>query len=169
MVRSVVEWGRKTGYFFRRDRTLRIFIGGVMQGSKNGKGIHDQGYRQAICRMVKARHPDAAVVDPLALFPDSVEYADDRARQVLFDMAEEAARADVVVAYLSEASMGTALEMVRAYDAGIPVVSISSMTYNWFVRFLSRRVFPTLEAFADWVAEGGLQAIASAKEAKGGN
>jgi hypothetical protein len=117
--------------------------------------------------MVKARHPDAEIVDPIALVPDSMEYADDRARQVLFDMAEEAARADVVVAYLSEASMGTALEMVRAYDADTPVVSISPMMHNWFIRYLSRRVFSTLEAFADWVAEGGLETLVSSREAEG--
>jgi hypothetical protein len=117
--------------------------------------------------MVKARHPDAEIVDPIALFPDSLDYADDRARQVLFDMAEEAARADVVVAYLSEASMGTALEMVRAYDADTPVVSISPMTHNWFIRYFSRRVFSTLEAFADWVAEGGLETLVSSRGAEG--
>ena len=146
---------------------MRVFVGGVMQGSRQGRDIDDQGYRRAIGRMVKARHPDAEIVDPMTLFPDSLEYADDRARQVLFDMAEAAARADAVVAYLSEASMGTALEMVRAYDAGTPVVSISPMTYNWFIRFLSRRVFSTLEAFADWVAEGGLETLVSSREAEG--
>ena len=146
---------------------MRVFVGGVMQGSRQGRDIDDQGYRRAIGRMVKARHPDAEIVDPMTLFPDSLEYADDRARQVLFDMAEAAARADAVVAYLSEASMGTALEMVRAYDAGTPVVSISPMTYNWFIRFLSRRVFSTLEEFADWVAEGGLETLVSSRGQKG--
>jgi hypothetical protein len=146
---------------------VRVFVSGVMQGSRQGRDVNDQGYRQAIRRMVQARHPDAEIVDPMALFPDSMEYADDRARQVLFDMAEAAARADVVVAYLSKASMGTALEMVRAYDAGTPVVSISPMTYNWFIRFLSQRVFSTLEAFADWVAEGGLGTLVSSRGAEG--
>jgi hypothetical protein len=146
---------------------VRVFVSGVIQGSQQGRDVNDQGYRQAIRRVVEARHPDAEIVDPAALFPDSLEYADDRARQVLFDMAEAAARADVVIAYLSKASMGTALEMVRAYDAGTPVVSISPMTYNWFIRFLSRHVFSTLEAFADWVAEGGLETLVSSREAQG--
>jgi hypothetical protein len=60
--------------------------------------------------------------------------------------------------------MGTALEMVRAYDVGTPVVSISPMTHNWFIRFLSRRVFPTLEAFDDWLRTGGLEAIVDSKD-----
>jgi len=138
---------------------MRVFIGGVIQGSMQERGISDQGYRQAIGRMVKAQHPAAKIVDPVALFPDSVDYDDDRAREVLLSMAGEAARADVVIAYLPEASMGTALEMVRAYDAGAPVVSISPMAHNWFIRFFSRRVFPTLEAFDDWLRDGGLEAL----------
>jgi hypothetical protein len=64
--------------------------------------------------------------------------------------------------------MGTALEMVRAFDAGKPVISISPMMENWFVRFLSRRVFPTLEAFHDWVELGGLEAITNSRGGTGG-
>jgi len=147
---------------------VRVFIGGVMQGSKRGKEIGDQGYRQAITRVVKAQHPDAEITDPHALFPNSVGFDDDRARRVFFELVEQAARADVVVVFLPEASMGTALEMVRAYDAGTPVVSISPMEKNWFIRFLSRRVFPTLEAFSDWVAEGGLETILNPRGVEGG-
>jgi hypothetical protein len=145
--------------FSGREGTMHVFIGGVMQGSNRGQEINDQGYRQIIAGMIKARHPDAEITDPYALFPDGVEFDDDRARQVFFDLVEVAASADVVVAYLPEASMGTALEMVRAHDAGVPVISISPLAKNWFVRFLSRRVFPTLEAFGDWVAGGGLEAM----------
>jgi len=142
---------------------MRVFIGGLMQGSMQGRGVSDQGYRRAITRVMRARHPEAEIVDPQALFPDSMDYDDDRARQVFFGMVEEAARSDVVIAYLPEASMGTALEMVRAYDAGTPVISISPMTENWFIRFLSRRVFSTLEAFGDWVEAGGLEEVANRK------
>ena len=142
---------------------VRVYIGGVMQGSRQDKAIEDQGYRQAITRSVRAQHPAAEIVDPQALFPDSPAYDDERARQVFFDLVEAAAGADVVIAYLPEASMGTAMEMVRAYDAGTPVVSISPMGTNWFIRFLSRCVFPTLEAFGEWVEKGGLAALISAR------
>lgn len=138
---------------------MRVFIGGVMQGSKQGADINDQGYRQVIGQIVRARYPAAEIVDPVALFPDSVDFDDDRARKVLFGMAQEAARADIVVAYLPEASMGTALEMVRAFDGGRPVITISPMAENWFIRFLSRRVFPTLETFREWVEADGLEAV----------
>ncbi len=146
---------------------MRVFIGGVIQGSKRENELNDQGYRQAIREAIESRHPGAEILDPVTLFPDSVTYDGDRARQVLFDMAEEAATMDVVVAYLPQASMGTALEMIRAYDAGTPVVSISPMKYNWFIRSLSRCVFPTLEAFVAWVAQGGLETIVGSAQAQG--
>jgi hypothetical protein len=143
---------------------VRVFIGGIMQGSERGQGINDQSYRQTIGRLLEARHPDVEIVDPLALFPDSLAYDDDRARQIFFNLAEAAAEADVVVTWLPEASMGTALEMVRAFDAGTPVVSISPMAHNWFIRFLSQRVFPNLEAFDEWLQDGGLLNIVGAAD-----
>jgi hypothetical protein len=147
---------------------MRVFIGGVMQGSRRGKSITDQDYRQTIARVVKARHPSAEVVDPWELFPDSIDYDDDHARQVLSDIAEEAARADVVVAYLPEASMGTALEMVRACDAGTPVISISPMAENWFIRCFSQRVFPSLGTFTDWINTGGLDTVIASRGGESG-
>jgi hypothetical protein len=133
-----------------------------MQGSTRENDIVDQEYRTTIGRVIRERYPDAEIIDPLALFPDSVEYDDDRARQVLFEMAEEAGRADVLVVYLPEASMGTAMEMVRAYDAGTTVVTVSPMAANWVIRSLSRVVLPTLEAFQEWVEGGELERIADA-------
>jgi len=79
-----------------------------------------------------------------------------------------AARADVLVAYLPEASMGTALEMVRASDAGVPVVSISPLAENWFIRFLSQRIFSSLAAFEGWVGQGGLAEITNSGTGLGG-
>ncbi len=138
---------------------MRVFIAGVMQGSKKGKGITSQDYRQIIRTAILKEHQEAEVVDPFSLFPDSPEYDHERARQVLLDMAEEAGNADVVVAYLPEASMGTALEMIRAYDKGKPVISISPMAANWVVQALSRHVFPTLDSFLDWVRGEGLTTL----------
>jgi hypothetical protein len=134
---------------------MRIFIAGVMQGSLKDKGMESQDYREAICQLVNEIHPDYETYDPFSLFPDSVKYDTQRARQVLLAMAEEAGKSDVVVAYLPEASMGTALEMIRAYDNGKPVISISPMAENWVVRALSQLVFATFAEFSDWARNGG--------------
>jgi hypothetical protein len=130
---------------------MKIFISGVMQGSKKGQGIQGQGYRQVITDAVKIRHPYAEIYDPFSLFPDSVEYDDQRSKQALFAMADEAASADIVIAYLPEASMGTALEMIRAYDNGKTIIGISTLEKNWFIRAVSAKIFLSLDDFCAWV------------------
>ena len=130
---------------------MKIFISGVMQGSIKGKGIQEQSYRQVICDAVRILHPNAEIFDPFSLFPDSVEYDDQRSRQVLFFLADEAASSDIVIAYLPEASMGTALEMIRAYDNGKPIISISTLEMNWFIRAVSAKIFQSLDAFCAWI------------------
>ena len=135
---------------------MKIFISGVMQGSKKGQGIQGQGYRQIISDAVKIRHPDAEICDPFSLFPDSVEYDDQRSKQVLFEMADAAASADVEIAYLPEASMGTALEMIRAYDNGKTIISISTLEKNWFIRAVSTKIFLSLDDFCAWIHQTNL-------------
>jgi hypothetical protein len=138
---------------------LRFFIAGIMQGSHTDISIHDQGYRAAIGMAIKARFAGSEIVDPMELHPDGVYYGPDEARRTLLEMAEEAGRADVCVAYVPEASMGTAIEMWLAYQAGKPVLTISPLAENWVVRFLSTRVFPSLKAFESFVAEGGVETV----------
>ncbi len=135
---------------------MRVFIAGVMQGSIKRKGITNQDYRGIICEAILEVHPAAEVIDPFSIFPDSPEYDDQRASQVLLDMAREAGDSDIVIAYLPVASMGTALEMIRAFDNGKTVISISPMAENWVVRSLSKQIFPTLDEFIAWVQAGGL-------------
>ena len=132
---------------------MKIYIAGIMQGSTKGKGIQEQDYRQRIREAIKVQHPKAKIVDPILLFPDSVSYDAPRAKQVLFKLAEEAASADVLIAYLPAASMGTALEMIRAYDNGKLIISISPMAENWFIRAFSKKVFPRLDDFCSWVEQ----------------
>lgn len=138
---------------------MKIFIAGIMQGSIQGMGIQTQDYRQIIGEAVKINHPAAEIVDPYSLFPNSVEYDDQRAKQTLFAMAAEAGSSDMLIAYLPEASMGTTLEMVRAYDNGKYIISITPMKKNWVVRSMSAQIFPTLDAFCDWVQKADLVSL----------
>ena len=135
---------------------MKIFIAGIMQGSMKGDGIQEQRYRQTIHDAIKLRQPDAKIYDPFSVFPDSVDYDDQRSKEVLFLLADEAASADIVIAYLPEASMGTTLEMIRAYDNGKTIISISPMGKNWFIKAVSTKVFPTLDAFLAWMHQTDL-------------
>lgn len=131
-----------------------------MQGSRTDVGIHDQSYHVAIGAAIKARFTDAEIVDPIELHPDAgLSYGPEEARRAMLELTEEAARADVLIAYLPEASMGTAVEMWQAYRAGRPILTISPLGENWVVKFLSTRVFPSLGAFESFVAEGELEKL----------
>jgi len=139
---------------------LRFFIAGIMQGSCAGVGIHDQSYREAIRTAIRAHFAEVEIIDPIELHPDAgLSYGPEEAKQAMLELAEEAARADVLIAYCPEASMGTAVEMWQAYQAAKPVFTISPLAENWVVKFLSARVFSSLEAFESFVAEGELEKL----------
>jgi hypothetical protein len=139
---------------------LKVFIGGIMQGSRKDRYIDDQDYRQVIAEAILEVHPGAEIVDPNEIHPDGVEYDDETARRTLLELFGLAGRADLLVAYAPQASMGTAIEMWQAFQSGAPLITISPMTANWVVRHLSTVVLPDLEAFRVWLAGGGLDKLA---------
>lgn len=136
---------------------MRIFIAGIMQGSLLGTEIVPQDYRQQVTQIIAQKYPEAEIVDPWELHPDSLNYGYEAAQRAFLELIEHAGNSDVLVAYLPEASMGTALEMWRAYERGIPILTISPLAENWVVKFLSVKVFPGLGEFAEFIADGGLQ------------
>ena len=136
---------------------MRVFIAGIMQGSRLDKDVEDQGYRERIASAIRARVPDMDILDPWALHPDSPTYDFERGKQVYLSLNDAAAQAQVLVAYVPQASMGTAIEMWQAaYVGQAKVYCISPLVTNWVVRFLSDKVFPSIEAFEEFVAEGGM-------------
>ena len=135
---------------------MKVFIGGIMQGSRHDLDIDDQDYRRVIAEAIVERHPGAEILDPNELHPNGVTYDDEMAKGTLLEMFKVASKADLLVAYAPTASMGTAIEMWHAYASGAPVITISPMAANWVVKYLSAAVLPDLAAFRLWVADGGL-------------
>jgi len=135
---------------------MRVFIAGIMQGSRRDRGIDAQDYRREIAQILQRYAPGVEVLDPLALHPDSVTYSTEQAKQTLLELATLAGQVDVLVAYVPSASMGTAIEMWSAYQSGVRVYTISPLADNWVVSSFSERIFPDIAAFAAFVANGGL-------------
>ena len=133
-----------------------VFLSGVIQGSHADDTLHAQNYRQELRDIITAAHPEAEVVCPVELNPESVAYDNEAARRAFMSELDLAAKADVLVAYAPVATMGTAVEMYRAHAAGRLVFTISPMATNWTVRFLSAQVFEDLPAFEAFVRNGGL-------------
>ena len=133
---------------------MKVFIAGIMQGSRMDRYIDAQDYRRIIAEALADHRTGVEVLDPNELHPNGVDYDDAMAKATLLEMANLASEADLLVAYLPKASMGTALEIWKAFEANVPVVTISPMAANWVIRHLSSVVLPDLDAFRGWVANG---------------
>ena len=139
---------------------MRIFLSGIITGSLTGKVLHDQSYRAELRQIIQAALPEAQVRCPWDMHPDAVDYGPEKAREALVAEVQEAAGSDLIVAYIPQASMGTAIEMWEARRQGTPVLAITPLTTNWVVLLLTQRVFPDIAAFADFARSGGLEDFA---------
>lgn len=140
-----------------------IFVAGIIQGSLRDRSIHAQSYRDRLVGLLRAAFPTVEVYCPIENYPNSLELPDDVAQATFFGLMERAGDADVLVAYLPEASMGTAIEMWEAHRRGRLVISISPMVANWAVRFLSHLVLPDIEAFERFVASGEMARLLASR------
>ncbi len=136
-----------------------FFLAGIIQGSIHGSAIHPQEYRRRLKAMLLKHVSGADVYCPMENHPDSLGYSDARGREVFLGHVERAAASDVLVAFLPEASMGTAVEMWEAHRRGTIVLTVSPMRENWTVKFLSTRLFADLDAFERFVTSGELERL----------
>ena len=144
---------------------MRVFIAGIMQGSIVEKSLHGQDYREEIRAIVQRALPDAEIYDPRGAHKNSLNYSLESGKETFLRhnrmCAEEV---DLLIAYLPEASMGTAIEMWEAWKNGAFVISISPMTRNWAVKFLSQKIYPDLAAFTEAAQSGELSKILAAHQ-----
>ncbi len=148
-------------------KELTFFIAGIVQGSLRGKGIHPQSYRERIKGVLRAHFPHCRIIDPIESNPNSLSYGRERGRKTFFRNIELAARADLVVSFIPKASMGSAIEMYRAYRRGGLVVAITPMQGNWAARFLSHHICRDMNEFARFVEEGGLKRLMRRRDGAG--
>lgn len=135
---------------------MRIFLAGIMQGSLLDSALHVQDYRLHLRGLVEAHLPGARVYDPLADHGDSLSYDDGFGREVFLRHNQMCSEVDVVLAFVPEASMGTAIEMWEAHRHGKIVISISPMIHNWAVKFLSDLRYESVEEFERELTSGRL-------------
>jgi len=136
---------------------MKIFIAGIMQGSHAQAAIHDQDYRERITSLLAAAFPEADIYDPRAKHQKSLEYKASTGREVFFQHNFMCREIDLLLAYLPQASMGTAIEMWEAYQHGAMVITISPLKHNWAVKFLSHVLYTDLEEFAAAIGDGSLR------------
>ena len=136
---------------------MNIFLAGIIQGSKVGEDIHAQDWRGPIIEAVGRHLPEAEVYCHFTEHPNSITYEADKILATFQDGLRRVIAADLVIAYIPSASMGTAIEMYEAKRNGTPVVSITPMETNWVVRLYSDKIFPNTESFEQHLADGGAE------------
>ena len=129
-------------------KRTRVFICGIIQGSHTGLDVHGQDYRTRIRRIVEEHMPSAEVYCPVTMHPESPGYGDEKAFKVFEESVEAARQSDLLIAYLPEASMGSAIEMWEARRAGVKIISITPLRENWVVRYASDLILDSIEDLA---------------------
>jgi hypothetical protein len=142
---------------------MHVFIAGVMQGSRLDDQIDSQNYRLRIVEALEAYFPHTKVTDPWGLHPESIGYDLERLRTTFFANTSLAGEADLLIAYLPHASMGTAIEMWTAYQNSAYIVAVTPMTHNWVVRITADEVLPDLESLLAHIESGRLAENFSAR------
>jgi hypothetical protein len=142
---------------------MKVFICGIIQGSISEFAVHEQSYRTRLRSAIETHLPGAEVYCPVSLHPESLVYDDRRAFAVLEESAEAARRSDLLVAYLPEASMGSAIEMWEARRAGVKIVAITPLDHNWVVRYASDLVVRTIEDFEQLLADGAVARLVTTR------
>jgi hypothetical protein len=138
---------------------MKIFICGIIQGSHSELAIHGQSYRSRIRDLLKEYLPAAEVYCPGSLHPQSLSYEDARAFQVFAESIDAAAGSDLLIAYLPEASLGSAIEMWEAKKAGAKIVTITPLRHNWVVRYASDMIVDDLGQFEELLKDGTIAGL----------
>ena len=138
---------------------MKVFIAGVMQGNRKDKKIYSQDYRITITQKLSRLVKDVEVIDPDITDPDRLTYTHQQAKEMFFKYCKIAGQANLLIAYIPEASMGSAIEMWMAYGARIPIITISPLESNWVVKLLSSLVYSNLEEFCEKLDEKKLREL----------
>jgi len=145
---------------------MKVFLAGIIQGSLSEPVIHDQDWREPIRRAIARHLPGAEVYCHFSEHPNSITYGQEDIRRTFDDGVRRAAACDLLVAYLPEASMGTAIEMHEASRAGAVVVTVGPLAANWVVRRYSDRIVPDVASLEELLASGQIERLV--RERRGG-
>ncbi len=66
---------------------------------------------------------------------------------------------DVLIAYIPEASMGTAIEMWEAHANARFVITITPLIHNWVVQITSNVIYGTVSAFVESLRSGEIDKL----------
>ena len=136
---------------------MRIFLAGIMQGSLRSASMHDQDYRSNLRDTIPQYLPEYEIYDPLEFHAKSLSYETRQGQNVFLHHNKMCGEIDLLIAFVPEASMGTAIEMWEAWRHDKLVVTISPLKHNWAVKYLSHIVFEQESDFFEALQNGNLR------------
>ena len=128
-----------------------------MQGLRLDNQIGSQSYRTRITEALQTHMPSAEVMDPWAMNPNSVDYDDAKARETFHGLVHLAGTADLLLAYIPRMSMGSAMEMWQANQAGVYTITVTPHEHHWAIKYTSDEIVPDLEALLAMIENGRFQ------------
>lgn len=142
---------------------MKVFIAGVMQGNKKNDRIHNQNYRKEIVKALGYLTDNLEIIGTSINSSDRSKLTDKQASEIFFNSCFAVRKADVVIVYVPEASMGTAVEMWEAWKNNVPIITISQLKYNWVIKLLSTKLYSTIAELSQGIKAGDLQIIIKRK------
>ena len=138
---------------------MKIFLAGIIQGSLVEEAIHAQDWRIPITQIVNKYIPNADIYCHYTQHPNSIDYTGEKIRETFDDGVQRCRDADLVIAYLPSASMGTAIEIYEAYNTGTKVLTITKMAANWVANLYSHEIFADYDDFEYYLQAGKLDSL----------
>ncbi len=130
-----------------------------MQGVREDDQIDSQHYRVQLTQALRKNIPTVQITDPWALNPGSVNYGPEKARETFLTMTKVAGRADLLLAYLPVPSMGTAMEMWEAAQAGTYIIAVSPFVHHWAIRFTANEIVTELPTLIEQIENGRISQL----------
>ena len=137
--------------------SIKFFISGTMKGSIISKGLYPQNYRTQLSELIKKIHPDSEVVGYDELYPGGVE--NEKEEEAFYELIKQAGNCDVMIAFIPEASMGTAIELWEAHKNKKVILTVSPLIRNWTVRFISSYLFNNIESLELFLQKGEINKL----------
>ncbi len=135
-----------------------------MQGSIRDVSLHDQNYRSLLKNALLKAFPASEVYDPLERNQDSLFYTYEYGKTVFLNHNKMCGtEIDALIAYVPEASMGSAIEIWEAWKNNKFVAVISPMKSNWVVKYLSDVIYETIEDFLKDLENGTIRQLISGR------
>ena len=138
---------------------MRVFLAGIMQATRRDDQIESQNYRVRISEALRAQNHTVDIIDPWALNPGSVNYDEEKARHTFHSMTKLAGTADLLIAYLPQVSMGTAMEMWEAHYRDTYIIAVTPFIHHWAIRFTANEILPDLDTLLAEIDNGRIPGL----------